>query len=224
MKQANPPRAAMWMLRHLIPGEHNDALAGDLLEEFRAGRSDAWYWRQALGAILISYRQVLSTNQEPLIFAALWSLFAPASNFVADSVASSPAILQALRQINWPASGILALVLQLLPRLAFVWAGIAAYFALKIGSRKSPGLHALLRSVARGTPVFLPAWMISFALAWPFTVNLSHPGAAHEVARLRAVAESGVSACLFRLPFFFTILFAIWIAPQPRRSARPAES
>lgn len=32
------PKGAIWILGHLVPGEKNDALAGDLLEEFRAGR------------------------------------------------------------------------------------------------------------------------------------------------------------------------------------------
>lgn len=47
-----PPTAATWILKHLLLGEGNEALEGDLLEEFQRGRSASWYWRQVLGAIL----------------------------------------------------------------------------------------------------------------------------------------------------------------------------
>jgi hypothetical protein len=38
------------LLNHFAPG--NDALAGDLAEEFRQRGSGWWYWRQVIGAIL----------------------------------------------------------------------------------------------------------------------------------------------------------------------------
>jgi hypothetical protein len=52
MTQSKPPTLANWMLRHLVLGNQNEALEGDLLEEFQRRRSDGWYWRQALAAIL----------------------------------------------------------------------------------------------------------------------------------------------------------------------------
>ncbi len=44
-----PPRLARLLLDWLAPG--NDALRGDLDEEFAAGRGTAWYWRQVFSAI-----------------------------------------------------------------------------------------------------------------------------------------------------------------------------
>jgi hypothetical protein len=55
MKPPKPPALATWMLEHLLWGGRNEALAGDLLEEFQRRRSVAWYWRQVFGAILASF-------------------------------------------------------------------------------------------------------------------------------------------------------------------------
>ena len=41
-----PPLFARLLLDWLAPG--HEALRGDLEEEFAAGRSRAWYWRQAV--------------------------------------------------------------------------------------------------------------------------------------------------------------------------------
>jgi hypothetical protein len=55
MTPSKPPALATWMLEHLLWGGRNEALAGDLLEEFRRRRSVAWYWRQVMGAIFASF-------------------------------------------------------------------------------------------------------------------------------------------------------------------------
>jgi hypothetical protein len=46
-----PPALATWLLHRFRLPETNPPLAGDLLEEFRSGRSRAWYWHQTLVAI-----------------------------------------------------------------------------------------------------------------------------------------------------------------------------
>src|SRR5262245_13670369 len=45
----NPRNLAFKFLGLLAPGRH--ALAGDLLEQVRNGRSTLWLWRQVLGVI-----------------------------------------------------------------------------------------------------------------------------------------------------------------------------
>ena len=45
----HPPRLARLLLDWLAPG--NDALRGDLDEEFAAGRGSRWYWRQVVALV-----------------------------------------------------------------------------------------------------------------------------------------------------------------------------
>ena len=52
MKSDRPPVLATRLLDRLVSGPHGDALAGDLVEQYRHGRSGAWCWRQVLAAIL----------------------------------------------------------------------------------------------------------------------------------------------------------------------------
>lgn len=51
MSLRRPPALADWLHERLGGIRQDAALAGDLLEEFRSGRSAAWYWRQTLIAV-----------------------------------------------------------------------------------------------------------------------------------------------------------------------------
>lgn len=51
--EPRPPRSAIWLLRHMRPGKHNQALTGDLVERFQEGRSQGWFWKQVLIAIAV---------------------------------------------------------------------------------------------------------------------------------------------------------------------------
>lgn len=61
MKPTQPPRLGMLVLQRL--GPQNDALAGDLAEEYRAGRSAAWYWCQVLAAVVVGATRELWTHK-----------------------------------------------------------------------------------------------------------------------------------------------------------------
>ena len=53
MRDQLPPRVATWLAQSLVPGPRRESLVGDLIEQYRQGRSGIWYWRQVLAAILV---------------------------------------------------------------------------------------------------------------------------------------------------------------------------
>ena len=76
MRPSKPPTLASWMLEHLLLGGRNEALAGDLLEEFQRQGSVAWYRRQVLGAILASFSNELRADWVmvwTIVFSVVWA-------------------------------------------------------------------------------------------------------------------------------------------------------
>jgi len=57
MRMREPPPLADWLLRRFVSGNRSEALLGDLLEEYQAGRTPGWYWRESIVAILICARR-----------------------------------------------------------------------------------------------------------------------------------------------------------------------
>jgi hypothetical protein len=52
MRPSHPPRIAAWILNRFSPGRDTDAIAGDLIEQYRQGRSRSWYWREVTVAVV----------------------------------------------------------------------------------------------------------------------------------------------------------------------------
>jgi hypothetical protein len=90
-----PPKLATWLLEQFSPVFKNAPLAGDLTEEFKQGRSSAWYWRQVFWAILIGLLNLFRKRWGRLAYAivcsglisAAWlSLFPVTGRFTAHVV------------------------------------------------------------------------------------------------------------------------------------------
>ena len=57
MRPGHPPFLATWLLERFCT---DVALAGDLVEQYREGRSVGWYWKQAIAAVSVySVSQIL---------------------------------------------------------------------------------------------------------------------------------------------------------------------
>ena len=48
---SRPPRIATWLLKHFGRPASTEAITGDLVEQFKHGRSRTWYWRQVFVAL-----------------------------------------------------------------------------------------------------------------------------------------------------------------------------
>lgn len=68
----DPPKLATWLMEQFSPILQNAPLAGDLMEEFKQGRSAAWYWRQALWAIVIGLLNLFGKRWDRLVYAAVF--------------------------------------------------------------------------------------------------------------------------------------------------------
>jgi hypothetical protein len=67
MKPTQPPAVAAWLLERLASGERQESLIGDLLEQYRQGRSASWYRRQVLMAILVSVAKALRDHKRFMV-------------------------------------------------------------------------------------------------------------------------------------------------------------
>jgi hypothetical protein len=60
MKSSEEPKIATWLFDSF---SDNKELAGDLIEEYRAGRSAAWYWMQVLLGVAVGLRQEILSHK-----------------------------------------------------------------------------------------------------------------------------------------------------------------
>ncbi len=72
------------MLCRLTRGLHSEAFHGDLLEAWREGRGNAWYWRQVLIAVAASlWRSSVSITRSPKFWSAVAAFLITASVILA---------------------------------------------------------------------------------------------------------------------------------------------
>jgi hypothetical protein len=74
MRASIPPALATWLLQHLRFSNTDDALVGDLMEEFSQRRSAAWYWRQVLLAVLVGFEKEVRIHWVLAVRAAMIGL------------------------------------------------------------------------------------------------------------------------------------------------------
>jgi hypothetical protein len=53
MNTSKPPFLAAWLLDRFGADPQIESIAGDLLEQYRLGRSSFWYWREVIRAIIV---------------------------------------------------------------------------------------------------------------------------------------------------------------------------
>ena len=79
MKPTDPPALATALLESLVPPRTSEALIGDLIEEYQAGRSRTWYWQQVILALVISAGREARTRKLQAIRAVVLGYLCGAS-------------------------------------------------------------------------------------------------------------------------------------------------
>jgi hypothetical protein len=193
MSRAEPPPLASWMLIHLTPLDQDQALAGDLIEEFRAGRSTGWYWRQVLAAMGIGWFQSLVDHRFQLLFASVWSLLAPAWLLVIAEIEQEAHFLQTFASMNWPWSILSELGFTLGTSLVFLWIGILLSLLPDLWLEGNLRPRACLRGVKSSLSAVVFLWAALIALPRYFVgqhPNQTPTGAETEVTRTLAPHET----------------------------------
>jgi hypothetical protein len=198
------------MLEHLTYGNRDEALAGDLLEEFRGGRSESWYWRQALAACAVSWLRGLRARAPLLVFALLWSMLAPAWKVFIDGIQSAPVFNRI-----WPLFGgfwvLPAFAVWLVLNSAFLWAGIFVFILPNASFRHVLRGERLIHAFLLALLVFLPSYLVIFVLVNLYWFSIfAH---AELVAKpLGQITDLRILADAMRIPYLVATLCALWNA------------
>ena len=113
MNEPEPPKLALWLLKHCGSSYHSESLAGDLFEQYQEGRSRAWCWKQVAVAILAAQGRSIRSMRWAATCAMLSRLCAElaavlALTVIVDQARKTHSLAQMLTQ---PFVGTLAVLL-----------------------------------------------------------------------------------------------------------------
>lgn len=213
MKSPQPPSLATWILEHLTSGNRDEAIAGDLLEVFRGGRSNGWYWRQVATACAVSWFKSVRVRMSLMVFACAWSMLAPGWKVLIDEIESAP-IFDRISQLLGGFWILPAFVGWLVLNSTFLWVGILVYILTLSSCGKTFHAKNIRRAFLLAPLVFAPvfaAWFAVCMLDWtfPFSSETLATTPWGQVSDLKMLAD------VMRLPYFIALLCVLWNgAPQ----------
>jgi hypothetical protein len=167
MTPKHPPRLARWILEHLTTDEQ-DALSGDLLEEFRCGRSRGWYWRQVATAVIVCMARTLHSNWFALAFSVLWVLPLPALEIYVVREMQLGRVFPQRWSYPWPYSTICDVALAIGWKLLYLWLGIAFWQIILAIATGRTSVRLLVKGLCASVAVYgaaylgIMAWFLAF--------------------------------------------------------------
>jgi hypothetical protein len=212
MKPTESVAFATWMLEHLTFGSQNEALSGDLLEEFQHGRSAGWYWRQVVSAIGVQAFRKSRDYTFPLAFSAVWSLMYPAWWLLISRSRLTQLVVAQWAAHDWPYSTGLKGISEIIPAITFVWLGFFVYLTLRTQAAHALSVSRLFASLSISLNVLVIA-----------TLGLWH-SLNHSQARLSYIAGGDFSfpshLTAISIPLALSLLSAISFAFLRARGRR----
>lgn len=221
MNRREPPQIAVWMLEHLTSGNRDEALAGDLLETFQTGRSNGWYWRQAIGACVVSWFESLRARASMLAFALLWTIMAPAWNVVCEKGENGQfgAVFEKLVPKLGPFWLIAALIGWIVFHAVFLWGGLLIFSLFHTGTGGTLYRDKYKRAFLIAPLIFVPLYGVLFLLVdlyWYGYFEYSHLLS----STLDQIIDFRILADLIRMPYLLALVCALWKAiPISRRAS-----
>jgi hypothetical protein len=165
MMKRSPPAFATWLLAHFASDYQRDSLVGDLIEQYRQGKSRFWYWKQVVAALVVASAKVLRPT---LAVSAARILLRVAAESVA--VTGLVSLFYELRRVDPPADFFRSALIASIVLLASIASlGLHASIAGGLRKRRHPAIKRLLAPFA--------AIALSVAtLTWAGTTTVGSPG------------------------------------------------
>ena len=222
-----PPPRATWFLEHLAAGEREEALTGDLIEEYHSGRSNGWYWQQVVRACIVSWSRGLSARVPVIFYALVWSILAPTWYVLIERSAHQFTFNKLFDSLA-PFSLVLAPIVWTIAHAAFLWAGLLIYQLAHAFLGRKLRRGDLRRAFWLATLILPPVYFVTFVFVDLYQYSV--PALAH--ARLAAtslaqITDVGLLSDLIRVPYFVALLSALWGTIHPfvrQQTALSAES
>jgi hypothetical protein len=186
--KSRPPALATWLFESLTRREHREALAGDLLEEYNRRRSDTWYWRQVLAAVVANFRTELRSRRVSVVFALVVCGVIPWTQLFLNKGFQS--FLVTGIQLKWPGSFLVGIALISVVQSTILLAALIIFIASTNGFHSRRfwiGFCAALFVLAVGNTVVA----ILQVLPWP---------------------RPFFYYVVWRLPLFFSLIVSMWAA------------
>ncbi len=217
-----PPPFATWMLEHLTSGDRDEALAGDLLEEFHGGRTDGWYWRQVLVACAVSWLRRLHARLPLLVFTLVWSLLAPAWKVLFDRIMDSHLFASIWQMTGFgPLPLLFWLVVWMVINSTFLWAGIVVYISSQRCFGRTFHKGMLRRAFLLAPFILPPAYFVTFVLGNLYWYSF-FTGVTLSATPMGQITDLRLLADVIRIPYFVALLCALWgAAPQSMHTLQP---
>ncbi|MBT9331125.1 hypothetical protein [Paracidobacterium acidisoli] len=213
MNSGRPPVIATWLMEHLTPGGRDEALAGDLLEEFLHGKTAGWYRWQCAAVVAAGYREALRTRWPAAIFAAAWVIPVPATFFRIATDARLSRLFNSAWELPWPWSTMCEMSFYVAANLLFLWTGLLTYLALHALTMREERVR-VLRGLAHCSLLYLP-----LSIAWAVLTGLmqtpGHPVDIRHTAAVELILDPHFLP--MRVPFFLSLLLSTWAALPARK-------
>lgn len=188
MTHTEPPLITRWLLEHLAQADCDEALAGDLHEEFCSGRTSGWYRRQVFSALAIRSARAVRVYYPALLYAALWSMLAPVWLLSVAGVEKYFHLNDLFSKMDWPWSTLGDLAVMLAANVLFLWTGIIFYLFADLWAAGKVRLRAFAHGIRASLPATFVLWLALIALPKHFvTTQVAPPvGTTNLQARLEA--------------------------------------